>query len=49
MDVFSRKIVGWSVEESEQGELAQLLFEDTILRENAEGQGLCLHSDKELL
>ena len=45
MDVFSRKIVGWSVEESEQGELAQLLFEDTILRENAEGQGLCLHSD----
>ena len=45
LDVFSRKIVGWSVEEREDGALAAALFEHTILREGAEGRELTLHSD----
>ena len=45
LDVFSRKIVGWCVEESETGEIASSFMEKTILAERAEGSYLCLHSD----
>jgi transposase InsO family protein len=45
MDVFSRKIVGWRVEEEESGAHAAQLMEECILTEEAAGCGLCLHSD----
>ena len=45
LDVFSRKIVGWTVEESESGELAALFMEKIILSERTEGSSLCLNSD----
>jgi len=45
MDLFSRKIVGFSVEEQESMELSSRLIEQTILDEKVEASGLCIHAD----
>ena len=45
VDIWSRKIVGWTVETSECGNRAAKLLADTIAAEDAERVGLILHSD----
>ena len=45
MDVYSRKIVGWEVCETESAEHASVLFRKTYLREGIAGRVLFLHSD----
>lgn len=45
MDVFSRKIVGWEVYETESADQASDLFRKTYLREGVAGRDLVLHSD----
>lgn len=45
MDIFSRKIVGWEVYETESAEQASRLFRKTCLREGIAGKDLVLHSD----
>ena len=47
MDVFSRKIVGWEVYETESATQASSLFRKTYLREGIAGQDLVLHSDND--
>lgn len=45
LDLFSRKIVGWRVEDRESGAFAAELMEECILEEQTAGRGLVLHSD----
>ena len=45
IDIYSRKIVGWEVYESESSEQASELFIKTYLREGIAGDALVLHSD----
>lgn len=45
MDVFSRKIVGWEVYETESTDQASKLFRKTYLREGIAGNDLVLHAD----
>ncbi len=45
MDVFSRKIVGWEVYETESAEQASSVFRKSYLREGIAGNDLALHSD----
>lgn len=45
MDIFSRKIVGWEVYETESSEQASRLFRKTCLCEGIAGKDLVLHSD----
>ena len=45
MDVYSRKIVGWEIFETESTEHASTLFRKTYLREAIAGKPLFLHSD----
>jgi putative transposase len=45
MDVYSRKIVGWEVCETESAEHASVMFRKTYLREGIAGKVLILHSD----
>ena len=45
MDVFSRKIVGWEVYETESTDQASRVFHKTYLREGIAGDHLVLHSD----
>ena len=45
MDVWSRKIVGWNVQEQELAELAAPLFEKTYRSEGIENGVLVLHAD----
>ena len=45
MDVFSRKIVGWEVYETESADQASNVFRKTYLREGIAGRDLVLHSD----
>jgi transposase InsO family protein len=45
MDVFSRKIVGWEVYESESSDRAAKVFRKAYLREGVAGDPLVLHSD----
>ena len=45
MDVYSRKIVGWEVHDSESTDHASLLIRKTYLREGIAGKPLVLHSD----
>lgn len=45
MDVFSRKIVGWEVLDSESAELASSVFRKAHLREGISNDDLVLHSD----
>jgi putative transposase len=44
-DIYSRKIVGYDVYDRECGELASLLLQRTVLREQCFNQPLVLHSD----
>ena len=44
-DIFSRKIVGYEVHESETGELASGLFQRAVWAEKCSHTGLVLHSD----
>jgi putative transposase len=45
MDIFSRKIVGWEVYETESAEQAAKVFHKAHLREDIGGRPLVLHSD----
>jgi len=45
MDVFSRKIVGWEVYDSESADQAATVFRRAHLREGITGDDLVLHSD----
>ncbi len=45
VDVFSRKIVGWEVHESESADWAAKVFRKAYLREGIAGDALVLHSD----
>ena len=45
MDVFSRKIVGWEIYESESAEQAAEVFHKTYRREGIAGDDVVLHSD----
>jgi transposase InsO family protein len=45
LDVFSRKIVGWEVYESESADQAAEVFRKAYLREGIAGTALVLHSD----
>jgi len=45
MDVFSRKIVGWEVYDSESAAQASQVFRRTYLREGIAAEDLVLHSD----
>ncbi|MBX2858961.1 MAG: DDE-type integrase/transposase/recombinase [Cellvibrionaceae bacterium] len=44
-DIFSRKIVGWDVYESETGEFAAVLLQKAVCSERCVGNSLVLHSD----
>ena len=45
MDIYSRKIVGWQVYETESSELASEVMRDICVRENIAPQQVVLHSD----
>jgi putative transposase len=45
MDIYSRKIVGWSVHENESADWASLLLKQACLDENIAANQLVLHSD----
>ena len=45
LDIFSRKIVGWQVYESESSELASEVMRDICSREHIAGEQVVLHSD----
>ena len=45
MDIYSRKIVGWQVYETESSELASEVMRDICMRENIAPQQVVLHSD----
>jgi transposase InsO family protein len=45
MDIYSRKIVGWEIHESETAEHASVLIRKTCLAEGISEKGLVLHSD----
>lgn len=45
MDIYSRKIVGWEVHESESAEYAAMLIEKACWAEHIRRDGLVLHSD----
>jgi putative transposase len=45
MDVYSRKIVGWEVHDSESAQLASEVLQRAYLAEGIAGQDLTLHSD----
>jgi putative transposase len=45
LDVWSRKIVGWAVQESESPDFAALLIREAAFREGVDPEGLVLHSD----
>lgn len=45
MDIFSRKIVAWQIEESENGELASMLIAGLCEREGIQKGQLVVHSD----
>ena len=45
VDVWSRKIVGWSVHDQELSEFAAELADETYKREGVESEALVLHSD----
>jgi len=44
-DIFSRKIVGWEIHETESAELASQLIRKACLTEGIHQEGLVLHSD----
>ena len=45
IDLFSRKIVGWEVWETEEAKFAEELIKKAIINEKIQGRPLVLHSD----
>lgn len=45
LDLFSRKVVGWEVWETEEAKYAQTLIKKAVLSEKIQGEPLVLHSD----
>jgi len=45
MDIYSRKIVGWEIHETESAEHASALIQKACLRQGIDPEGLALHSD----
>lgn len=47
MDIFSRYVVGWMIEERESAALARVLIEESIEKQNiSKDHGLIIHSDR---
>ena len=46
IDVFSRYVVAWTLSEYESGEQAKVLIEEACQRQQIEGHGLTVHSDR---
>jgi putative transposase len=46
LDIFSRYVVGWMVAERESGHYAKALIEESLRRQNIQGGGLVIHSDR---
>jgi putative transposase len=45
IDIFSRKIVGWEIWETEEAKYAEQLMKKTVISEKIQGKPLVLHSD----
>lgn len=45
MDIFSRKVVGWQVYDTESSQLASEVMRDICVRENIAPDRVVLHSD----
>ncbi len=45
IDLFSRKIVGWEIGETEEAKYAEELMKKTVINERIQGKPLVLHSD----
>ena len=45
IDLFSRKVVGWEVWETEEAKYAEQLVQKAVLNEKIQGAPLILHSD----
>ena len=45
LDVWSRKVVGWRVFETQESELAAKMFQEICIEEHLDPDGLVLHSD----
>ena len=45
IDIFSRKIVGWEIWETEEAKYAEELMRKTVISEKVQGRPLVLHSD----
>ena len=45
IDLFSRKIVGWEIWETEEAKFAEELMKKTVMSEKIQGRPLVLHSD----
>jgi len=45
IDIFSRKIVGWEIWETEESQYAEELMKKTVISEKIQGRPLVLHSD----
>ena len=45
IDLFSRKMVGWEIWETEEARYAEQLIQQTVIKEQIQGQPLVLHSD----
>lgn len=45
IDIFSRKIVGWEIWETEEAKYAEELIKKTVVNEKIQGRPLVLHSD----
>ncbi len=45
LDLFSRKVVGWEVWETEESNYAEALVEKAVIKEKIQGTPLVLHSD----
>lgn len=46
LDIFSRKVVGWRIEEREDAELAEALIAESYSREGVQPKQLTLHADR---
>jgi len=46
IDIYSRFVVGWTVDEHETGELAKAFIADTYRRHRIRRRQLCLHADR---
>jgi putative transposase len=46
LDIFSRKIVGWLLDEREEAALAEVLIAESYTREGVQPQQLTLHADR---